>query len=187
MNVDDIRSCNALYYLLNNNAFLMTQSLGHLLSLELEENHMLSNCFLLKFAHAPVWLHVTTSLSTLVIFISINIIYTFFLQSLNNNLGHQTTQVWITACNMPSIVYNSTCIKFIFPEGRCKQCVGCKAEDCGQCIYGLDKKFGRPGKKRKVALNDSALVCQRYTLNSITIIVALCVGVSKAPLVLYFP
>lgn len=33
---------------------------------------------------------------------------------------------------------------------RCFKCKGCKAHDCGECIYCLDKrKFGGPGKKKQ--------------------------------------
>ncbi len=36
---------------------------------------------------------------------------------------------------------------------RCKECVGCKRDDCGKCIYCLDKpKFGGPGKKKQSCL-----------------------------------
>ena len=44
------------------------------------------------------------------------------------------------------------------------QCKGCQSVDCGVCVFCKDKKkFGGPGKMKRLALRDHVLLCvKRY-------------------------
>ena len=43
------------------------------------------------------------------------------------------------------------------------QCVGCKSDDCGVCIFCKDKKkFGGPGKRKKACIRRACIAaCQK--------------------------
>ena len=55
------------------------------------------------------------------------------------------------------------CVLIFCIGGRCMQCVGCKSDDCGVCIFCKDKKkFGGPGKRKKACIRRACIAaCQK--------------------------
>ncbi len=54
--------------------------------------------------------------------------------------------------------------------GRCLQCHGCPASDCGNCIYCKDKKVGGLGKKKKGCAQK---ICTGSIVDKVSIIIRL--------------
>ena len=58
------------------------------------------------------------------------------------------------------IIYmTNKCFNFLISNlgkisGRCSQCDGCKAQNCGQCTFCIDMpRFGGPGLKKKACIH----------------------------------